>query len=191
MQKILVILVAFVLSVGAAHAQAKQGEPGYYSQNSKVYAEYIASCGYNVEVGGPKLRDEAAHKLEKLKVTNPKQYDLQVEACQANMPKQAKAKAEAAKVTKVAVVKTETEEEETETTAPQPQHAVAGGALGPTYTSFNQVAAESLHVQSHGVNYNLKQMHGRDKCPLPRHWHRTEQCTSIGGGGVRCKMVCK
>lgn len=63
---------------------------------------------------------------------------------------------------------------------------------GPRYRSFDNVAADSLQVRSHGKNYNLRNLRGdTGTCQAPRQWHRTEQCVPKGDGGVSCKMECR
>lgn len=157
------ILAVAILLVGAAHAKS-----GDYARNSKIYAEFIANCGA-AKNDPPKLRDEAAKRLEKM---SRKQFMLQIKGCQMSLPPEQRG-------------------------AQNHQLAAKAHAQAPhvgeqqAYNTFDNVAAGSLKVRSHGKSYSLRRMHGPTNCPAPRHWYRTEKCMAIDHGGVRCVMECR
>jgi hypothetical protein len=173
-------------------------KPGEYAQNSKIYAEFVANC-QAAKGDTPTLKDEAAHLMEVLYKTNRPQYDLQIKGCQMalTVPKaQPKAEPKQTVMAQAAYIGANAEVE-VGVRAPgyQARPNVYRPGIGLNrgqYRSFENVAADSLHVHTKtGKDYDLGNVRpGQKVCLPPQHLHRSERCTAIAGGGINCKFDC-
>lgn len=176
-----------VQSMDTAPASAK---PGSYADKSARYTVYLANCtsgGMN-----PSLRDEAARKFDAMSET---EFRKQLDLC----PRAVQDRKEAAQMK---VADTRVNADVDINIGNRPVYGNRGYGYGPApaaytygrgYRSFDNVAADSLRVRSHGKDFNLRNTGGNTQaCHPPRKLVRTDRCgPTPDGRGVRCAFDCR